>query len=62
MNDAPKEELYDLDADPWGVKNLIGDPDHAETLARMRNEFTEWRIYTNDRDIHPRLIPSRHAN
>ena len=62
MNDAPKEELYDLDADPWGVNNLIGDPGHAETLATMRNEFTKWRIYSNDRDIHPRLIPSRHAN
>lgn len=61
MNDAPKEELYDLDADPWGVKNLIDDPDHAATLARMKNEFTEWRIYSNDRDIHPRLIPSRHT-
>jgi N-sulfoglucosamine sulfohydrolase len=46
MNDAPKEELYDLDSDPWAVKNLINDPAHAKTLARLRKEFTQWRTFT----------------
>jgi len=50
MADAPKEELYDLDADPWAVKNLINDPAHAQTLARMRIEFTNWRTFTKDND------------
>jgi len=50
MADAPKEELYDLDSDPWAVKNLINDPAHAETLARMRTEFTNWRTFTKDND------------
>jgi N-sulfoglucosamine sulfohydrolase len=51
MADAPKEELYDLDADPWAVKNLINDPKHAETLAKLRQEFTTWRANTQDNDL-----------
>ena len=50
MADAPREELYDLDADPWAVKNLINDPAHAETLAKLRKEFAEWRSFTKDND------------
>ncbi len=59
MSDAPKEELYDLDADPWGVKNLIDDPTHAKALARMRAECVKWRGVTGDADVHPRTIPRR---
>jgi N-sulfoglucosamine sulfohydrolase len=59
MSDAPKEELYDLDTDPWAVKNLIDDPAHAEALARLRNQFTQWRKFTNDSDQHPRLLKRR---
>jgi arylsulfatase A-like enzyme len=40
LADAPKEELYDLDADPWAVKNLATDPAHVETLTKLRAEFT----------------------
>jgi len=50
LADAPKEELYDLDADPWAVKNLVTDPAHAETLAKLRQEFTTWRTFTKDTD------------
>ena len=50
MGDAPKEELYDLDADPWAVKNLVNDPAHAETLAKMRAEMKHWRTCTKDTD------------
>ena len=50
MADAPKEELYDLDADPWAVHNLISDLTHSETLARLRREFTSWRALTKDND------------
>ena len=59
MSDAPKEELYDLDADPWGVVNLIGDPAYAETLAEMRAQFAQWRKFTHDRDVHPSAIKRR---
>lgn len=50
MADAPREELYDLDTDPWAVKNLINDAAHAETLARLRKEFATWRAVTKDND------------
>ncbi len=33
----PVEELYDITADPWEVKNLAGDPAHAAVLARLRS-------------------------
>ena len=59
MSDAPPEELYDLEADPWAVKNLIADPAHATTLARMRGEFADWRTFTKDAGIHPGKIPRR---
>jgi hypothetical protein len=53
MGDTPKEELYDLDADPWAVRNLADDPAHAATLATMRAEVKHWREFTGDRDIRP---------
>lgn len=59
MSDAPQEELYDLDADPWAVNNLIDDPAHAEVLIRLREELAEWRRSTDDQDIHPKQIPRR---
>jgi arylsulfatase A-like enzyme len=61
MGDAPQEELYDLDADPWAVKNLVNDPAHAATLATLRAEMKHWREFTADRDIHPREIKRRTA-
>jgi len=59
MGDSPKEELYDLESDPWGVKNLATDPAHATTLATMRAEMKHWREFTGDRDVHPKTISRR---
>lgn len=50
MANAPKEELYDLDADPWAVNNLVNDPKQTKTLARLRAEFQTWRTVTKDND------------
>jgi N-sulfoglucosamine sulfohydrolase len=59
MSDAPPEELYDLDSDPWAVNNLINDPEHAEIAKVMRSEMAHWRERTNDAEVHPRTIPRR---
>jgi arylsulfatase A-like enzyme len=33
------DELYDLSADPYELKNLIGDPAHHETLTALKAEL-----------------------
>ena len=43
-----KEELYDLEADPHELKNLVADPARADVLAEMRTALTEWRQRTGD--------------
>jgi N-sulfoglucosamine sulfohydrolase len=52
----PKEELYDLAADPNELKNLAGDPAHAEALDGLRAKLAAWRERTND----PWLIKDKH--
>jgi N-sulfoglucosamine sulfohydrolase len=44
----PAEELYDCEADPFEVKNLINDPQHAAKLAELRAEMDRWLKATND--------------
>ena len=44
----PVEELYDTEADPYEVKNLAADPQHAEKLAELRAELDRWLKATND--------------
>lgn len=38
----PKEELYDLEADPDEMHNLAGDPAQAEKLAELRAAVDQW--------------------
>ena len=38
----PAEELYDLRADPWEVKNLALDEQHQDILLEMRKHLDEW--------------------
>lgn len=44
----PAEELYDLQADPWEIRNLADDPAHRETLGRMRTELRRWILEIRD--------------
>ena len=38
----PREELYDLAADPYEMKNLAADPRHAETRRELRTQLRDW--------------------
>lgn len=44
----PAEELYDTTADPDETVNLAGRPEHAPTLARMRQALADWAQATED--------------
>jgi arylsulfatase A-like enzyme len=47
------EELYDLAADPWEIRNLAGDPAHRATLESMRAAHEQWVKDTGDRGREP---------
>ena len=44
----PREELFDLAADPHELRNLAGEPQHAERLAAMRAKVAAWMKEQND--------------
>jgi N-sulfoglucosamine sulfohydrolase len=44
----PREELYDLSADPNELKNLAADPAHAKTLTDLRQRLRAWQQQTAD--------------
>jgi N-sulfoglucosamine sulfohydrolase len=45
----PKEELYDLKADPHEMKNLADDPIYFEQLTDMRGDVEQWIVETGDK-------------
>jgi arylsulfatase A-like enzyme len=49
----PREELYDRRTDPWELRNLANDPEHAETLAELRGTLDTWIRVTNDQGQTP---------
>jgi arylsulfatase A-like enzyme len=44
----PKEELYDLAADPHEINDLAANPDYAEPLAALRGRLDRWMEETDD--------------
>jgi N-sulfoglucosamine sulfohydrolase len=52
----PREELYDLDADPREVVNLAGHPEQSKILAELRDKVAAWQKKTGD----PWLIKYEH--
>lgn len=46
----PEEELYDLETDPFEIKNLVSSnkPEHREALERLRDMLDDWIKATND--------------
>jgi hypothetical protein len=52
---GPGEELYDLEADPHEIHNLLDSarPEHREALARLRAALDVWITETGDRGQYP---------
>ncbi len=51
----PPEELYDLETDPYEIRNLATshDPVHQAALGRLRDELERWMKETGDRGSVP---------
>jgi uncharacterized sulfatase len=47
----PAEELYDLAADPWELKNLAAEPKHADRLKAMRADLDAWMKAQGDEGL-----------
>ncbi len=62
-NATAEDELYDLGADPWELRNLARDPACADELSRLRHRLVEWMERTNDRLLNqwtrPQLLEDR---
>ena len=39
-------ELYDLDADPWEMRNLYFEPEYANVVAELAGDLLDWLIVT----------------
>ena len=44
----PREELYDLQSDPWETSNIVEDPANAGVLETMRARLNTWIMSTKD--------------
>src|SRR5205807_8287637 len=44
----PRQELYDLEADPQEIVNLAGRPQYARLLADLQERLKTWQTKTND--------------
>jgi arylsulfatase A-like enzyme len=57
----PREELYDLNTDPYEINNLAEQSEYADTLVMLRAALDAWQMETNDqgRIAEPDSIPAR---
>ena len=51
----PREELYDLEADPHEIRNLAESLEHQAALREMRAALEEWMKVTNDLGAVPEI-------
>ena len=49
----PAEELYDLQNDPFELRNIADDPAHRATLQRLRTQLDAWIADTHDQGVTP---------
>lgn len=55
----PKEELYDMQEDPWSMHNLVNstDPEDQKALKRLRQVLSKWIEETDDQGRFPEKNP-----
>jgi uncharacterized sulfatase len=53
VDPLPKEELYDLEADPFEINNLAASPGHQDALAEMRQALDGWLTEIDDQGLKP---------
>ena len=51
------DELYDLENDPWELKNLSKNNVYKETIIKMKDFLLNWMIETEDKK--PVQIPEK---
>jgi len=44
----PIDELYDMENDPWELKNLASDNNYTNIREEMRTRLLRWSIFTED--------------
>ncbi len=49
------EQLFDLDKDPWEMKNEMGNPKHQQVLGAMREKLVRWEEETKSVPPCPRV-------
>ena len=49
FTNRPAIEFYDLETDPWELKNLANDRQYAERIARMEAELKNWMTQQGDK-------------
>ena len=54
------DELYDLVADPWELRNVAGDPANAAVISEMRALLGDWMMATEDPDPVPLPVTVAH--
>jgi len=55
LSHRPAEELYDLQADPYDMKDLAADPKFADIKARLARELNAWMAQQGDKGMETEL-------
>lgn len=58
----PAVELYDLQADPYEMKNLAEQPEQKATLARLRTALDAWMKEQGDEGVKTEMEAKQHQN
>ena len=55
MKTKEVEELYDLQEDPYEVKNVAMNPEYVDKLVELRNALSAWQIEIDDKGFYLKM-------